>query len=159
MKSEAYTGFAPGKMIIDPADKFLEVADVGQGLGGISSFALDSSTGMLTPGVSGALTFVTSVGATDIALHPSGNFLFLSQGSTAANSGLMEFTVDRTTGLPTLLGSAPTPTGLSPEVIAGDRREDFFMWGMEATGRSPASQSMEAPDCCKSCRNLRIRSV
>ena len=48
MKSEAYTGFAPGRMIIDPAD-------VGPGLGGILSFALDSSTGMLTPGVSGLL--------------------------------------------------------------------------------------------------------
>src|SRR5207247_9291251 len=113
-------GFAPGTMIIYPADKFLEVADVGLRLGGISSFALDSSTGMRTPGVSGALTFVTSAGGADIALHPSGNFLFLTQGNNAANSGVMEFTVDRTTGCPTTVGSGPPPTGVAPEVMAED---------------------------------------
>jgi len=120
------TGFAPGRMVIDPADKFLEVADVGPGLGGISSFVLDSSTGMLTPGVSGALTFVTNAGAGDIALQTSGNFLYLSQGDTAANSGIMEFAVDRTTGFPTPVGSSPTPTGLTPEAMAEDPAGKFL---------------------------------
>ena len=120
------TGFAPGRMAIDPADKFLEVADVGPGLGGISSFALDPSTGMLTPGVSGALTFVTSAGGADIALHPSGNFLYLAGGDTASNSGVMEFTVDRTTGFPTPIGSGPTSTGLAPEVMAEDPKGKFL---------------------------------
>jgi len=120
------TGFAPGTMMIDPADKFLEVADVGPGLGGISSFTLDPSTGMLTPGVSGVLTFVTSAGASDIALHPSGNFLFLLQGDTSANSGVAVFTVDRTNGFPTPVGSAPVPTGPAPEVMAEDPAGKFL---------------------------------
>jgi 6-phosphogluconolactonase len=129
LSSSFNTGFAPGRMMIDPADKFLEVADIGTGLGGISSFALDSSTGMLTPGASGALTFVTNAGAADIALHPSGNFLFLFQGSTAANSGVMEFTVDRTNGFPTPVGSGPAPTGLAPEVMTEDQAGKFLYVG------------------------------
>jgi 6-phosphogluconolactonase (cycloisomerase 2 family) len=128
------TGFAPGRMVIDPADKFLEAVDVGPAFGGISTFALDSSTGMLTPGVSGALTFVTNGGAADIALHPSGNFLFLCQGDTATNSGVMEFTVDRTTGFPTPVGSGSTRTGVSPEVIAEDPKGRFLYVGNGGDG-------------------------
>jgi 6-phosphogluconolactonase (cycloisomerase 2 family) len=38
----------------------------------------------------------------------------------------LEFTVDRTTGFPTPVGSGPTPTGLTPEVIAADSAGKFL---------------------------------
>jgi 6-phosphogluconolactonase len=116
-------GFQLTRMVIDPAGKYLEVVD---GFLGISSFALDPASGVLTPGASGAVTFVSNAFPIDMALHPSGNFLYLALGLTAVDSGVMGFTVDRSTGFPTPVGSNASATGLAPGVVVGDPMGRFL---------------------------------
>jgi 6-phosphogluconolactonase len=120
------SGFYPAKVVISPSDSFAEVVDAGIGFGGISSYALNSTNGVLTPGVSGPLTFVSSAGAEDIVMHSNGKFLYISQGFTTADSGVAAFTIDQTTGFPTPMVNAPFTTGLSPARMATDPATKFL---------------------------------
>jgi 6-phosphogluconolactonase (cycloisomerase 2 family) len=119
------SGFYPAKVIVSPSN-FAEVLDIGPGLGGISSFAMNPANGVLHPGVSGPLTYVSSAGAADMVMHSSGMYLFISQGMTSTDSGVAAFTLDQTSGFPTPFPGPAFPTGLAPRSMVSDSKTKFL---------------------------------
>lgn len=110
------SGFYPQKGLANPATKFLEVSDIGPGLGGISTYTIDPATGALTPGAGGALTWVSSAGANDIAMDSAGKYLYVAQG-TLSSGGVDVLSLDPSTGFPTVVSGSPFLTGMSPARI------------------------------------------
>ncbi len=80
----------------------------------IAAFAFNATTGALTP-LAGSP--YSSNGATLFPwLHPSGKFLYQVNGS---NGTLQRYSIDQTTGVPTLAGDVTTPADL-PFVLIAD---------------------------------------
>jgi len=119
------SGFYPAKVIVSPSN-FAEVLDIGPGLGGISSYVMNPANGVLTPGVSGPLTYVSSAGAEDMVMHSNGKYLFMSQGMTSSDSGVAAFTLDQTTGFPTPFSGTAFQTGLAPRSMVSDSSTKFL---------------------------------
>src|SRR5262249_60507010 len=86
------TGFYPGRVVVDPASNFLDLVDMGIGLGGISSFSLNLAAGTLAPGPSGPLSFATKAGAEDIVLQSNWKFFYVSHGLSSSQTSIPPFT-------------------------------------------------------------------
>lgn len=116
---------------IDPAGKFLYVASLTAGT--FSGFTIDSSSGALTAMSGSPYVVVISPNVTPVsavAVDLSGKFLYV----TALNSNkIYGYTINSTTGVPSLIGSSPYATGGGPAFIATDAAGQFVFVGNQST--------------------------
>jgi len=99
------SGTATRQVIVDPKGKFLYTYNTVGAPSTISAFAIDSTSGSITP-VSGSPFNTSEVAyfAASLAIEPSGKFLYASCAS--GNCGILGFNIDATTGaLSPILGS------------------------------------------------------
>jgi 6-phosphogluconolactonase len=95
------TGTQPSAMVPDSANHFLFVAN--QGSSNLSVFAVDASTGALTPAATTLVT--TAANPNALAYDPVNNFLFVS---TSGTQQIQTYAVNTTTGALTAKGTAFT---------------------------------------------------
>lgn len=109
----AATGTEPGAAVVAPSGKFLYVANDSAGVGTVSGYAIDQTTGALTS--VGAAVSVGG-GATNPVVDATGKFLFVADRT---GSSIAVFSIDQITGvLTTSVG--PFFTGTQPRSIATD---------------------------------------
>jgi len=89
-------GVSPLQLATDPLNKFLYIANSYS----ISAFAIDPTSGILSP-LPGA-----PYGAWEVAVHPSGKFLYAARGF----SGVALYTLDAT-GVPTFVSQTADVSG------------------------------------------------
>jgi 6-phosphogluconolactonase len=111
------TGTGPESLAVDPSGNFVYITN---GLAGtVSGYAIDRSSGKLTA-IAGLPLNVTpraGVGAEALAIHPSGNFIYVTDSGTNA---VFAYAVDPEGGELTAVVSSPFPTGTTPAAIAID---------------------------------------
>lgn len=96
-------------LVIDPSGRFAYVISQG---GGISAFTINPGTGMLT-----SIGAVSSNGSTyAIAVHPNGQYVYVTDGSSSSNNVLV-FAINQITGALTQSGS-PYSAGNNPRGVA-----------------------------------------
>ncbi len=84
----------------------------------VAVLAVNSATGVLTPAAGSP--FTSGQGAFAVAVHPSGNFVYvLNQGFAGGNGSVTQFALNGTTGLLTPIGS-PVNAGPQPAAITVD---------------------------------------
>jgi lactonase family protein with 7-bladed beta-propeller len=108
---------------------------VGGAVPSLAAYRVDSTTGALTMLTGSPFS---SNGATLFPLpHPSGKFLYQVNGSTGS---LQRYSLDQTTGVPTLVGDVTTPTDV-PSFIVPDP-SGRYMYATSSTGGSVSSYSV-----------------
>jgi 6-phosphogluconolactonase (cycloisomerase 2 family) len=120
----------PVRLSVNPSGQYVYTENVdAAGTGGftlqsISGFSVDATTGALAS-VAGS-PFATPVSATvgGLAMHPSGNFLYVASG-TAAN-GILAWSIEATNGALTPLTGSPYQTGLETYGAALDPSGKFL---------------------------------
>jgi hypothetical protein len=124
----------PGTIVIDPYG-FLYVAltNPPSGQDYIAGFAIDNSTGALTP-VPGSPFAVSTLGFSGIALDLSGQYLF---GGASPTQTIAEFQVDTSTGALTPMAGTSAPLFGSFEVV-GDYLYVPNNTNLGGSGDSPA---------------------
>jgi len=95
-----------------PSSLYLYVANAGSDT--VSAFAVDTSTGSLTP-LSPA-TFATGKGPSSIAVDRTGRFIYVANNGGSNN--ISAFSVDATTGILTPVAGSPFPAGANPLSLA-----------------------------------------
>jgi 6-phosphogluconolactonase len=113
------TGSFPVEDAVDPSGKFLYVSNNQDGLGSISGYTINSSTGVLTP-ISGS-PFATMVngGPVGLTVHPNGKFLYVAMGGTdVPNNQIVADSIDATTGALSPVTGSPFATGTQPSWVA-----------------------------------------
>jgi 6-phosphogluconolactonase (cycloisomerase 2 family) len=102
----AGSGNFTGVVIVDPTGSFLYTYNTFGAPNTISGFAVDSSTGALSP-VAGSpfSTGETTFSAANLEIEPSGKFIYASCAD--GNCGILEFSIDATTGALTPATGAP----------------------------------------------------
>jgi 6-phosphogluconolactonase len=97
--------YAPVDMVVHPSGKFLYASNDGNSSGGdFSVFAIDATTGTLTPVVGSPFTFLPNSEPFGIAVHGSGKYLY----SPLANSrGVEGISIDNSTGALTAIQGSP----------------------------------------------------
>jgi 6-phosphogluconolactonase len=103
----------PESLALDPSNRFLYVANAD---GSVTGFTIVATTGVLTEilGSPFPAPVVAGVGRISLAMHPSGQFLYVAD----ANTAVIGFTIDPTSGVLTLIGAFSTATG--PEAVRVD---------------------------------------
>ena len=91
--------------VVDPMGKFL----YGCGNATISVFAIDSGSGALTPISGSPFPIPTTNAGFNIALHPSGNFLYVP---VVLDGTIAAWAIDRTTGALTSVPGSPFNAGI-----------------------------------------------
>jgi len=105
------TGSAPISVAIGPLDNYVYVAN--QGSNNISAFALDPTTGALTPLVGSP--FAAGNQPSSVAIDPTGAFAYVvNTGSDTVSA----YKIDATSGALSPLGGSPFVTGTQPSAIA-----------------------------------------
>lgn len=94
-------------LAIDPAGKFLYAPDSASNV--IAGFAINSATGALAP-IPGS-PFAAGQGPQQVSVHPSGKFLYASNGNDPQGS-ISAFTIDGSTGALTPISGSPFPVAL-----------------------------------------------
>lgn len=100
----------PGKLVVSPDGKFLFAADVGGPAlipGNLWAFTIDSASGALSL-VSGSPFMVGNGPGTDLAIDPSGRFLYVTNISSVTVSVV---SVDPNRGFLTVVSTAPAASG------------------------------------------------
>lgn len=100
------------RVALTPSGNFLYVIDGGSdtGIVGLSAYSVNRATGSLTPVSGGTFTYSGGDGEFfDIAVHPSGKFLYFSE-----DDGIHAFTIDSNTGALTQFPSQPLVALPSP---------------------------------------------
>ncbi len=105
------TGTQPAAMIADDQNRFLFVAN--EGSNNISVFAVDATTGALTPATTSLVS--TGTGPSALAYDPVSKFLFV--GLSGAKQ-IAVFAVNTTTGALTSAGSFNTNNAVASMVVA-----------------------------------------
>jgi 6-phosphogluconolactonase (cycloisomerase 2 family) len=119
---------SPEGIALTPNGKYLYVSNNYDQMGGISAFAVDSSTGALTA-ISGSPfpTGDASTGPGPLAVHPNGNFLFVAlSGNVNANHFIAVFRIDPTTGVLSAVAGSPFTTGAGPDFMTLDPAGKFL---------------------------------
>jgi len=121
-----------------PLGPYLYVANAGSDT--VSAFAVDSSTGSLTP-LSPA-TFATGKGPSSIEVDPTGRFLYVA--NNGGSNDISVFSVDLSTGLLTPVAGSPFPAGASPLSLAlGATGQFLYTANPDATNSSISGFSVD----------------
>jgi uncharacterized protein (TIGR03437 family) len=115
--------------------QMLYVGNVGDGT--ISSYVIDQESGLLTE----VLPRVASSGSPlSVTAHPSGKFLYVSNGGIAGGTGpnLAAFSINANTGALTPLSSAPLVPGSSPQAVVIDPSGKFAFVAHQAASNVSA---------------------
>jgi 6-phosphogluconolactonase (cycloisomerase 2 family) len=116
------TGQNPEAVAVDPSGTYLFVANANgmstPGESNVAAFAIDASTGVLTP-VPGS-PFATDTLSMSIAIDPSGKFVYVANGDPPANN-ISAFAIDPNTGTLTPVPGSPFAAGRNPQSIAVSR--------------------------------------
>ena len=111
------SGTTPSAVAIDPKGKFLYVGNSGSN--SFSVYAIGSD-GKLTETAFSPVTVNGPVEGVNIS--PKGTYLFASVPST---SSIYEYTLDATTGTPTISSGSPMTVGTAPRFVAVSPNETF----------------------------------
>ncbi len=114
-------GTNPNNIIADPSGKFLYTANSGSR--DITAYSIDSSTGTLVPiGTFAAGASALNAGqAVGLAVHPSGNFLYV----TLDTAGIAVFSINQTTGILTFLSQNAPQAGAAIQSITINKAGTF----------------------------------
>jgi 6-phosphogluconolactonase len=109
----AATGTTPSLLVMDPAGQYLYVANTASN--NVSSFSIDSSTGVLTA-VTGS-PFPIGAGALNMAVSPTGNFLYVtvgvSQNGSVGSVEVWNLSAGALTQIAQVEPAGITPSGLA----------------------------------------------
>lgn len=145
-------GGCPQSVALDPTGKFAYVANsgcsptVGDSVGNISMYTIDSSTGTLTRiGTSVAADFGTG----SLAVDPSGRFVYATNWGDGDYGGSVSmYTIDATSGALTSTGTVvapcappPSPGSCAPWSVAIDP-SGMFAYVADEGGFAPTSVSL-----------------
>ena len=129
----------PTGILVHPSGKFVYTANTsatGLGLGplvSVSGFAVDPSTGALTPVAGSPFPITGNPGYAGFAIHPSGKFLYAPPGF--GGSGILAWSIDPTSGALAALAGAPFTPGIAAEGGAFDSTGTrFYVSGGHAGG-------------------------
>jgi 6-phosphogluconolactonase len=118
-------GSGPFSLAVDPAEHFLYVANSTSNT--ISVLSIDDNSGILMPIAGSPFSTGTSSTTTtspiSLTLHPSGKFLYAANFATDNVSG---FSIDASSGVPTLLKGAPFAAGMHPVFAVTDSAGNFL---------------------------------
>ena len=124
------TGTGPQAVAVHPTGRWLYAPNLSSD--DVSQFSVDALTGEPSPLSPAAVSSPTTGGnARDIAMHPTGEFLYVANG---LNDEVLLFTIDTVTGL--LTGVAGTPTGDETRGVAVDASGRFLY--VSVTGNDTA---------------------
>ena len=96
-------------VVADPSGKFLYVSDFDNST--VLAFAINHSTGTLTPIAGSPFAVSSSTDATGIAMDPHGKFLYVALGNSNQIAG---FAIDAATGALMPIVGSPFATGATP---------------------------------------------
>jgi 6-phosphogluconolactonase (cycloisomerase 2 family) len=95
--------------VTDPKGRFLFVG--GEGVGAITVFKIDQTTGALT--TTGTFQSFNMVSADSLAVDGKGNFLYVGQGQVNPPLPVTAFSIDQTTGALSEIQGSPFPLGVA----------------------------------------------
>jgi 6-phosphogluconolactonase (cycloisomerase 2 family) len=132
------TGSQPTIAAIDPTDSFLVVTNSGgstAGAGSISVFAIDISTGDLTPAANSPLPVAGN--PVQVAISPTSAYVYVAaQNVFGSNSGAFYgFTLNTSTGALTPIAGSPFAAGVAPNFVAVAPNEQLMVVLDIGTGR------------------------
>ena len=110
-----------GGMVADPFGKFLYVSDSANGV--IDVFAINQSTGALSPIAGSPFAVASGSEPSGIAMDSLGRFLFVAN---ASQNNIFVFSRDPQTGALTLGTGSPFPTGAFPLQVTVGRFDQFL---------------------------------
>jgi 6-phosphogluconolactonase (cycloisomerase 2 family)/uncharacterized membrane protein len=115
-------------VLVDPSDRFLYASNYNDSMGAISAYQIDPITGGLTA-IAGS-PFPTQVGypgPAQLAVEPSGKFLYVGLGGTVnANHFVAAFSIDPSTGSLTPVPGSPFTAGNGAFRVAVDRSGKYL---------------------------------
>jgi 6-phosphogluconolactonase len=118
-------GTGPLSLAVDPAEHFLYVANSSSNT--VSVLSIDDSSGALTqiPGspFSTGTTTTTTSSPVSLVIHPNGKFLYVANFAT---NNVSAFTIDPSSGVPTLITGAPFAAGTHPVFAVIDSAGNFL---------------------------------
>jgi 6-phosphogluconolactonase len=104
----AANGAGPTAITVDPSGRFVYAVTTGSSFS-IWCFAIDPTNGQLVAATNSP--FSLAAGGLFALIDPSGNYFYI--GSQAGN-GIVGYTYNASTGLPTAIAGSPFSTGVSP---------------------------------------------
>ena len=109
--SPFYAGSYPNFVATDPFSRFLYIA----GYGNNTLYAYKIGSDGTPTAITGP--FGTGGGYDEGVVDPSGSFLYVTNNLT---DGISAYTINQSTGAPTLVTGSPYATGLTPQGVAAD---------------------------------------
>jgi 6-phosphogluconolactonase (cycloisomerase 2 family) len=112
----------PESVTVDPTGRFAYVANffsADQSAGDVSAYAIDGTTGALTPVVGSP--FLTGIGSRSVTVDSTGRFAYV----TSDDGSVSAFAINGTTGALTAVPGSPFPTGMLPVSVTVDPRSQF----------------------------------
>jgi YD repeat-containing protein len=97
----------PNSIVVDPTDRFVYVTYDSNVVDG---FGFDTGSGNLTE-LSDAPYVTSASQLSNVAVDPSGEFVYAAGGGYSAGSNLLTFSLNSATGTLTAVGNAPGPSG------------------------------------------------
>jgi len=120
------TGTSPYSIAVDPSGQVAYVANAGSGTGSISAFAINPSTGVLTP-VAGNPLAIPVVNY--LSIDSKGKFLFATE-----TSGVVVYPINATTGvLGAAVAGSPFTAGTNPYSVRVDQADRFVYVGNDGS--------------------------
>jgi 6-phosphogluconolactonase (cycloisomerase 2 family) len=120
---------AANSVVIDPQDRYVFVANVGNTDGTVSGWTIDTG-GALTALPANPYSIGTGAVTSAVAISPAGQFLYAAD---SANDKLAGFSLNQTAGptlgVPTALTGGPVATGAGPGPVAVDPSGRFVYVG------------------------------
>jgi 6-phosphogluconolactonase len=115
----------PGFLTVDPSGKFLYVSALDSEDASVSMFAIDQTTGLLTP--TSPATVLTAGIPFQVTVAPSGKFAYVVNNMAGGDYtvAVSQYTVDSTTGILTESQSFGVSAGNAPTAIAVDPTSRF----------------------------------
>ena len=126
------TDTGPFTVATDPAGTVLFTGNAGSGGGSISSFQIDSSTGVLTQFTSGVSIAIPV--NNDIAIDPQGKYLFVTERNIGGVVDVYPIDTTSATGLDGAVAGSPFATGgNNPNSVNFDSSGQFVYVGNDAS--------------------------
>lgn len=119
----AISGVNPYSIVVDPSDRFVYVGY--RNSSQVSGFALDATTGALTPLPGSPYTTAGETAA--LLVHPSGQYLFVTNYIANAHGSVSVFVIDQTSGALTEITGSPFVTGVSSLSLGQDPAGKYLL--------------------------------